>query len=282
MGKTKNQKCRACSCEVTVPELLPGHVEPAAARAISSDYYHLHKVQVPIAHGKTRGRRVRVAVLDSGVTPNHPDNGKLEVGTSFVGNGTDRHGHGTHVAGLVFQVAPEAEVLSLQVLNENIGGSWLAVADAVKHAADEGVDIINMSLGGTFDSPDMKEAVDYARNRDVVIVAASGNTGDDTEFYPAFYENVIAAGACDRFGNLWPLTTRGDIDSIAPGEQVLSSSINGGLVRMSGTSMAAPIVSGVLALAMSVRLFPVDQLYGGDLIDAALAVGIKPQAYFPL
>ena len=264
-------QCRLQTYEVTVPENLPGHAQPRLADLPSADY-HLEKSRVSQAHVVTVGQGSRVAVLDSGATPDHPHGGLLEIGPSFIGgNGIDRNGHGTHVMGLVWQVAPMAEVVSVQVLNENNGGTWAGIVSGIRWCIEQGdIDIINLSLGATGDTPELRSVIDDAVAAGMVVCAASGNTGTDTKFYPAFYENVVAVGACDRTGDLWPFTSTGDIDTIAAGDTVLSNWLDGALARASGTSMACPIVSGIFALALSVDSYPT--LKPSEVADAAKAV----------
>lgn len=234
--------------------------------------YAPYIMQVPLAWNYTMGDpNVIVAIVDSGVDASHPDlQGHVLPGYDFVNNDTDAyddHGHGTHVAGIVAAAAnngigsvgicPNCRILPVKVLNENNVGNWSGVAAGILYAVDEGARIINLSLGGSANTQVVQDAVEYAVQKDVLIVAAAGNGRTDTPFYPAASPEVMAVSATRNDDTRWSLSNYGDyIDVAAPGYAIYSTyndldNYYGGYIFMSGTSMAAPHVSGLAGLLLS-------------------------------
>ncbi len=222
----------------------------------------------------SRGRGVKVAVIDTGVDATHPAlAGKVRSGWDYVdddatpddpsrgvdsnGNGVpdEAAGHGTFVAGTVALVAPEARLTAYRVLDSDGLGTTYDAAEAVNDAADAGAKVINLSFG-TVDgatSRVLEDAIAYARGRGVVVVAAAGNTGDSEETFPAALPSVlsVAALAADDDG-LASFSARGGwVKVAAPGEAIVGPMPGGGFARWSGTSMAAPFVAGQVALVWS-------------------------------
>src|SRR5690606_32173213 len=155
--------------------------------------------------------QVRVAVIDSGICANHPDlAGRVLAGHDFVDEDAvpeDTFGHGCAVSGVIAAnidngegvagVAPNAQIMPLRVLDGQGVGTYSDVAAAIVYAADGGADVINLSLGGPNASNLLADAVRYAAQRDVLVIAAAGNTGREGVLYPAAYEGVIAVGSID-------------------------------------------------------------------------------------
>jgi subtilisin family serine protease len=221
-----------------------------------------------------RGTGVTVAVVDTGVQGNHPDfSGHVLPGVSILNGGpvqagggaTDPNGHGTHVAGIIgaaengigiVGVAPQATILPVRVLGANGSGLSTDIAQGIIWATDHGAAVVNLSLGSDIDSPAMDSAISYAIARGVAVVASAGNTGDTTGLpeYPGALPDVIAVAAVGRTGEVAPYSTQGDyVDVAAPGTDVLSTVPTSTWDKMSGTSMSAPHVSGLIALLIDAR-----------------------------
>ena len=210
--------------------------------------------------------KVRVAVIDSGVCAGHPDlAGRVLAGYDFVDNDTapdDTFGHGCAVSGVIAAnidngegiagVAPNAQIMPLRVLDGQGVGTYSDVAAAIVYAADQGADVINLSLGGPNASSLLADAVRYAVQRDVLVIAAAGNTGREGVLYPAAYSEVIAVGSIDPDLQCSSFSTYGpQIAVLAPGRGILTTNRAGSYTALNGTSMAAPHVSGAAAILIA-------------------------------
>ena len=196
-----------------------------------SKQWNLKMINMPKAWEKSRGKGVVVAVLDTGIAYEDyedfkqvPDlkGAKFAKGYDFVNNDShpnDDHGHGTHVAGTIAQVtnnkegvagvAFEATLMPVKVLDHFGSGTSVAIADAIRWAADNGANVINMSLGGGGRSAVMEKAVEYARKKGVVVVCAAGNGGRGVVEYPAAYPGSFAVSAVGPKGTLAPYSSFG-------------------------------------------------------------------------
>ncbi len=248
-----------------------------------------------------------VCVVDTGVDKDHPD---LQVagGKNFVAKGRfadpnkwdDDNGHGTHVAGTVAAldntlgvvgVAPQTSLLAAKVLDRRGSGYLSDVIAGIDYCVSSGADVVSMSLGTSSDVQTMHDAVDAAYANDVLLVAAAGNDYGGAVSFPAAYDSVVAVSATDSSDGVASFSSVGpEVELSAPGVSILSTWNDGGYNTISGTSMAAPHVSGVAALA--VQLNPSfsnaeirallqntadelgavgrDDLYGYGLVDAEL------------
>lgn len=254
--------------------------------------WHLEDINVEGAWDTADGGGVVVAVIDTGVAFADASNGpfrrvedleasRLVPGYDFVSDDDqphDEHGHGTHVAGSVAQttdngyggagVAPNALIMPIRVLDRSGRGNTADIAESIRWAADNGADVINMSLGGPLPSRIMQDAVAYAHRKGVTVIAAAGNSGWSMPSYPAAYRNVVAVAATqyDRTTTFYSNYGR-YIDIAAPGGNTRVDQNNDGrpdgvlqetLTRENpaehefalymGTSMASPHVAGVAAL----------------------------------
>lgn len=238
-------------------------------------------------------QEIVIAVVDSGIKLDHPEfAGRLVAGYDFVNDddqADDDMGHGTHVAGIlaaalnngqgVAGVCPNCRLMPVKVLNENNLGSWSQVAQGILYAVDNGARVINLSLGATISSATMTAAVEYALDNDVLVVAAAGNNSSDAPFYPAALDGVIAVGATTFSGERWERSNYGStIDLVAPGAMIYSTyndlnNLYHGYTYMSGTSMAAPFVSGVAGLLLSANDTLTAQQVTAVMIDGAEDLG---------
>ncbi len=260
---------------------LPGieYAEPEHGFTIASapndpeypSQWGLPRIGLPAVRDTTIGvPSVRVAVIDTGLNFGHVDR-PIHIDTAndrdFVDGdevADDQNGHGTHVAGIIAAatnnamgvagVAPAITILPIRVLDARGNGDVLAVVDGIRHAADLGVDVINMSLTTDVDQTAVRDACAYARQRGCLIVAAAGNNGTTTVAYPARYPGVVAVGATTQADARAPFSQGGpDLDLVAPGQAIWSLGPQSNTVASrTGTSMAAPHVAGAAALVLSV------------------------------
>ena len=248
------------SCLAIAP---PAH---AAADPLLAQQWGLFAIGADRVWTTTTGQGVIVAVVDSGSGP-HPDlaenllPGRSIIGTveSQDGRDIDASGHGTHVAGIIAAVAnngiggsgvaPNAKILPIQVLDQAGQGDARDVAAGVRFAADNGARVINLSLGGATESSSLTQAITYANDKGVLVVAAAGNGGAaDKPKWPASLDLTLAVTAVDQANNATSFDQRGDyIDLSAPGANIVSTA-KGDYVTLSGTSMAAGFVAGAAAL----------------------------------
>jgi len=263
-------KARAYSANAKVAYAEPDYV--AQALDTPSDPYLFRQwaltvVKAVEAWDITRGSGdIRVAILDTGIDLDHPDlASKIVSNINFTTSPTVDGicDHGTHVAGIaaactnngigIAGLGYSSSLMNVKVLRDDGLGYYSWIAQGIIWAADNGADVINLSLGSTGASSTLEAAVNYAWSKGVVIVAAAGNDGSTSPFYPAYYTNCIAVAATDGCDMLCSWSNRGDwVDVAAPGSYIYSTVTNNTYKFMSGTSVAAPHVAGLAALVFTV------------------------------
>lgn len=252
--------------------LFRAHGDLTPMPAGMSDQWAWEKIGLIDARKISTGQGMIVAVLDTGLAPDHPLlSSSLTAGYDFVrmndgiydqGNNIDDDGngiadefvgHGTHVSGIIITEAPGVQIMPIRVLNSEGMGTYWEVAAGIKYAVDHGADIINMSLSAPRLTPSLKDALDYASSHGVIVVSAAGTgTGPN---YPAAYSNptLLGVGSTDINDAIaWfsgGQTT--DTDVYAPGTDIYSAYPYNGYALASGTSMSAPIVAAEAALLLS-------------------------------
>jgi thermitase len=239
---------------------------------ISEDPYlgsqwHLANIQAYDAWEITRGEGAKIGVVDTGIDAAHEDLiGKVVAERDYVENDNraqDEHGHGTHVSGIAAAwlgngvggagVCPQCQLLVCRALNARGQGSASNVSRCIVWAAGGGADVINLSLGSAQRSSAMQDAVRSAVAQGAVVVAAAGNSSSSIPQYPGAYPEVVSVAATDSNDRPASFTTRGAwVDVSAPGVNILST-VPGGYTRMSGTSMASPVVSGIFGLVSALH-----------------------------
>jgi thermitase len=255
--------------------------------APSPQEYAASALNLSTAHAISQGEGTTVAVLDTGVQFDHPalqanfagvsrydfvdddaDPSDHPVGLDANANGLDDElvGHGTHVAGIVHQVAPDAKIMPLRVLNTEGCGDVFHIAEAVSYAQNNGAHVINLSLGSLYRSKLLQEVIQDAIKSDVVVAAAAGNDDSYTQVFPAAdsggraaADGIVAVTALDENEQKWVEKDEGGViigganygiwvDIAAPGDDIRSAFPVSKYAYWSGTSMATPFVAGQAAL----------------------------------
>jgi major intracellular serine protease len=241
-----------------------------SAQALSQIYpQNVRDLNIPKIWSKSKGKGVFVMVLDTGCPIDHPDlmkNVDLSKCRSFI-EGEDIFdsyvGHGIHCAGTIGAVdntegivgiAPEVTIITAKVLDKNGRSQNDSILKGLQYCLKVLPDVINLSLGGPNPMPEVHEVIKKLTAQGVVIVCAAGNNGEENILYPAKYEEVITVGSYsdtilkDRSSfSSWGK----ELDIMAPGNKILSTYLNKGYAVLSGTSMATPVVSGVVALILA-------------------------------
>jgi len=242
------------SYEVLRP-LPPVEIDPAALAGLRAYGGSARAIVDGVPHGDGSG--VIVGILDSGIQTHPQFDDVYIVHIDLAGGGVAGPGaaHGTSVASIIAGkegIAPNAELFVVRVLDDQGLGNSYHVAEGIVQAVDLGVKVINLSLGVYQDSLLLRQAVQYASDRGVLLVAAAGNDGYDRLPFPAAYEQVLSVTALDAKGSQAVFPNQSDkIDFAAPGIGIQTAKEDEGIALFSGTSAAAPFVSGTLASLMS-------------------------------
>lgn len=249
------------------PFQLPLHTLHAFNAVSQPDAWSIRQLQVPELWRQSKGQGIRVAVLDTGIDFKHRDLSNATVAArDFTGSSagiTDQNGHGTHVAGIIgarnaygqiVGIAPEVQLLVGKVLGKDGGGTLEAMTSGIAWAIEQGADIINISSCSTQHYDRLRKSTEEAEKAGVFVICAAGNNGPaaDTIGYPARYDSVIAVGATDSNNAVLSSSARGSaLDIAAPGYDICSTWLGNTYASMSGTSMATPFVSGIVALMLA-------------------------------
>ena len=248
-----------------------------------------HDIDAPGAWNK-RTSCAKVAVLDTGVQTDHPDlksnlwentkdpsNGRDDDGNGVIddrfggdvvdgkGSGEDKHGHGTHVAGIIGArgnndrgiagLCWSVKIVAVRVLDADGRGTWSQEIAGIDYAISAGAKVINASFGGPTDSEIVRDAIQRAKSKGVLLVAAAGNdsvNADKTPTFPAAYpdSNILSVAATNSKDKLASFSNFGakTVDLAAPGDRIASTFLKSDYAYMSGTSMAAPYVAAAAAM----------------------------------
>jgi len=250
-----------------VYRLPPFKVDKVMLATAETIDWGLKLLGVPSLWKETKGEGIKVGVLDTGIALEHPDlrPAILEARdfTRSPSAAYDAQGHGTHVSGIIAArrnahgivgVAPEAKILMAKVLNDEGSGTSQDIVSGIRWAVEAGADILSMSLGSSEPDEEIHQALLLAISKGIFVITAAGNEGPDldTVGYPAGFPEMVAVGSIDRRKRLSQFSSRGrQVDVVAPGDEITSCYPPRGYAVLSGTSMATPFVSGVVALALA-------------------------------
>ena len=232
--------------------------------------WHITDVALDTFWGKTRGGEgIRLGIVDTGIDPDHPlIMGKIRETANFSRNrrglrhkdAFDGNGHGTHVATTIAQMAPQAEFVIAKGLSDSGVGYSEDIADAIDYCVDEGCHIVNLSLGGSYDDPSTRSAIERGKRRDRIFFAATGNEAASAVGYPA--RHCVGVGAVARDRQLAWFSNRGKhVDLVGYGVDILAGVPGGRYQKMSGTSMATPWVAAIAANRLSAEVAHRGEIY---------------------
>ncbi|GGL85461.1 serine protease [Deinococcus aerolatus] len=218
------------------------------------------------------GQGVKVAVLDTGFDLSHPSfQGKLDIRNAkdFIdgdnvpqegGAQFDGYGHGTAAASIVLQIAPKVTILPIRVLDADGNGDTSTIASAIDYAVSAGAEVINLSLGSNVNTSVLNTAIQNAVNKGVAVICASGNTGNTAVLFPAVradtttvqgYGSVGVGSVGTNFLKSSFSTYGANLEITAPGENLVAAFPGSQIASVTGTSFSTPVVSGIVALALS-------------------------------
>lgn len=202
-----------------------------------------------------------VAVIDTGVDDTHPflkDKvlpTRINTSSSGIRNSSmDDNGHGTQIAGVIADnTLDNVYIKPYKVLDNKGSGTLVSLAAGINCAVDDGVDVINISVGFKEESDILKAAIDNAEMNNILVIGAAGNDGTDTLYYPASYDNVVKVTAVNESNLIANFSTYGNnVDFAAPGVNIRTTTLGGEFINVRGTSIAAPFVSSLAAMIISV------------------------------
>jgi len=255
--------------------------------------WSISELKVEKTWTRSEGKGVTVAVIDTGCDLDHPDLiDNLVEGYDFIKGSkfpVDKNGHGTHVAGTIAAsnnkrgivgVAPKAKIMPLRSLGADGSGELKHICEAILYAADNGAQIITMSLGTPSSSIIFKQTLKYAQDKGCVIFCAAGNSGKNNDLmYPAKFPETISVGSISNDYRISKFScSRGtELDFLAPGEDVISCVPDDSYANMTGTSMANPFAAGCGALLLSYKR---RKLTKNDYVNHFEKYSLKPKFLF--
>jgi subtilisin family serine protease len=283
-----------------------GLVADLVTSATSSlNYLSWNKILLPqaLALAPKAGTGVIVAVIDTGIDLAHPAfNGRLVSSDKmwdfvnndatpqevYVDSSSKGYGHGTCVAGIVAQVAPNAKIMPLRVLGPTGSGNSDGVVAAIDWAVSHGAKVINLSLGSQY-LKSLDSEIDWATSNGVLVVSSTGNTGNTSVTFPAkdsrypddWGDLSVGVASTNLNDQKSSFSTYGNVEITAPGENILVPAPNLRVASWSGTSMASPMVAGGFALALGQRSYSWYSLLalGRSMGNSADSLMIKDLSY---
>ncbi len=246
--------------------------------------WNINRVRAPLAWKTTQGKAIRVAIIDTGIAK-HPDL-SIAGGVNTINGGSyaDDNGHGTHVAGIVaghgrsgkrIGAAPKVELYAVKALDQNGEGFVSDIIEGIDWCIKKRMHVINMSFGllQSESSKSLHAAIKRAYRSGIVIVASAGNSGSANGVLdePASYQETIAVAASTRTNQIADYSSKGKgIAVTAPGSDIYSTWLKGAYQVQSGTSMAAPHVTGGAALLLAARKGAAPSAVSSSLQKSAL------------
>ncbi|MDQ0417745.1 subtilisin [Croceifilum oryzae] len=259
--------------ELVEPDLRITITEPYLNNSNSTSFaspyvtvpWGVQRVEAEKVWGRTKGKGIKIAVIDTGIDSEHPAiKPNFRGGVNILSPSStpmDYNGHGTHVAGTIsgrssemgiIGVAPKASIYAVKAFNRKGSANLSDLLTAINWCIENNMNVINMSFGMEKVSESLRHAIQVAHKKGIVMIAASGNQGLNGRIdYPARFPETIAVMSVSMDNGISSFSNRGKgVDVAAPGEKIPSAWLNQTKKEMSGTSMAVPHVSGIVALIL--------------------------------
>jgi len=243
---------------------LPPHTYEFVISTLSQKQgWGIKQTKIPKTWKVTEGEGETIMVIDTGYFPHKDLEENIEKGICVVPGekNLDGEGHGTHCAGIIAAknndsgmvgVAPKAKVIAVKALGNNGSGGFAGLGKALEYAIETKPSIVSMSLGATSSTKRIEKAIKKLKELNIPVICAAGNDGKRGVDYPGKYPDTIAVAAYDKNGNIAGFSAVGEeVDFAAPGVGIYSTYINDKYAVLSGTSMACPFISGVVALLLA-------------------------------
>lgn len=232
---------------------------------VKNDQWGINNLRISELKNKYKldGTGVSIAVLDTGIDYKHRDlNIKQSINFTKETSTIDKNGHGTQLAGIINSqknnigitgISPKSDVYSLKVLNDNKSGDYENVIKGLKWSINHNIDVVLMSLGSLDSNSELEKWIKKANEKGIILISAIGNLGykekGDNIAYPAKYNEVISVGAVKKDNKRWSQSSIGSkIDLMAPGKDILTTSLDNKYTFIDGTSIAASFVAASAAL----------------------------------
>ena len=196
------------------------------------------------------------------------DGNGIRLLSPLFNSGGGASAHGTFCAGLLVTVAPDATIMPLRTFDDNGNSDLFTLAKAIRYARKNGAQVLNMSFGTLTDAKVLRDAIEYARAGNVVLIASAGNDNTATPQYPAAYAGVIAVAATDLLDRKASFSNYGGYVFVdAPGTHIISATPGGGYGIANGTSFSAPMVAGMAALIRSLDYRDTTEVIGRSTVS---------------
>lgn len=223
------------------------NIKPAPEFSLKTESYNLEIIGSKKLNSiGLLGDGIKVAVIDSGCTQ------VVHGFKDFTGEGVgDKNGHGTHVVSIIKSIAPNSTIYMAKAMDKSGGGDIENLINATLWAKEQGCVLVNCSFAFNpkVEVSKYQKVIDLCVNEGMVFCCASGNEGSKSASFPSNKDNVFCVGAIDKWLTITDFSNKGaDVDLVAPGDDILGDSIQGGQIMMSGTSQATPHVTGMLIL----------------------------------
>lgn len=224
---------------------------------------YLNSLGIPEYLKSNQGKRIKVAVLDVGFEYHRDINFKQII--NFTTDNKTKSNHGNHVCGIIagkrYGIAKEVDLYGCKVIDDNLNGNWKILKNAISWCVENKIDVINISLGGFETNNELHEIIKKAYLKNTIITCAVGNINKSYSLYPANYDETISVLGSRNVITKHSIKYIDDkVDYIVPCENIYSTCLDNKYCRLTGTSMAVPFITGIVALILSNKKCSFDEV----------------------